>query len=213
MSRRLPVYLLIDTSGSMQGEAIESVRSGLLELEAALKQDPRALETVYLSTITFNSVANQATPLTLIEDFVQPTIVAGGSTSMGAALTLLNQCIDREVNTSSSSSKGDWRPIVFIFTDGQPTDNINEGIENFKKSKIGLCVACAAGPNADTTMLKKVTENVVSLANTDRNSIKAFFQWVSASIAVSSKKVEQTNHEATGLSDLPPPPDEINTIF
>ena len=27
--RRLPVYLLVDTSGSMMGEAIESVRNGL----------------------------------------------------------------------------------------------------------------------------------------------------------------------------------------
>ena len=34
--RRLPVYLLIDVSGSMSGEPIESVRNGLQMLVAAL---------------------------------------------------------------------------------------------------------------------------------------------------------------------------------
>ena len=46
--RRLPVYLLVDTSGSMHGEAIEAVRNGLQVLVSALRQDPYALETAYL---------------------------------------------------------------------------------------------------------------------------------------------------------------------
>ena len=51
--RRLPVYLLVDTSGSMMGEAIESVRNGLQMLVSALRQDPYALETAYLSVYYF----------------------------------------------------------------------------------------------------------------------------------------------------------------
>ena len=32
MTRRLPVYILIDTSGSMKGEPIESVKVGLSDM-------------------------------------------------------------------------------------------------------------------------------------------------------------------------------------
>ena len=45
MSRRLPVYLLLDTSGSMMGEPIAAVETGVQTLVSALRQDPYALET------------------------------------------------------------------------------------------------------------------------------------------------------------------------
>ena len=48
MSRRLPVYILIDTSGSMRGEPIQSVNSGLQNMLSTLKQDPFALESVWI---------------------------------------------------------------------------------------------------------------------------------------------------------------------
>lgn len=38
--RRLPVYLVLDTSGSMSGEPIEAVRVGMKALVAELKGDP-----------------------------------------------------------------------------------------------------------------------------------------------------------------------------
>ena len=53
-TRRLPVYLLLDCSGSMMGEPIEAVRQGVKALLSELKGDPQALETAYLSVITFD---------------------------------------------------------------------------------------------------------------------------------------------------------------
>ena len=55
--RRLPVYLLLDTSGSMRGEPIESVKVGLESMISSLRQDPFALESVHLSIIKFLKVA------------------------------------------------------------------------------------------------------------------------------------------------------------
>ena len=57
--RRLPVYLLLDCSGSMSGEPIEAVRQGIATLISDLQGDPQALETAYLSVITFDSSAQQ----------------------------------------------------------------------------------------------------------------------------------------------------------
>ena len=61
MSRRLPVYILIDTSGSMRGEPIQSVNSGLQNMLSTLKQDRFALESVWISIITFDIEAKELT--------------------------------------------------------------------------------------------------------------------------------------------------------
>ncbi|RIY31714.1 tellurium resistance protein TerY [Psittacicella melopsittaci] len=211
--RRLPVYLLVDTSGSMMGEAIESVRNGLQSLVTTLRQDPYALETVYLSVITFSSRATQITPLTELISFQLPDIHASGLTAMGESLVLLADCINREVQKGTAEAKGDWKPVVFLLSDGAPTDDLQRGIDAIRQVKTGVFVACAAGSNADTDCLKLITEEVVSLDTADPNSIKAFFKWVSASISVSSQKVDLNKSDVGGLGDLPPPPPELNIVL
>ena len=210
--RRLPVYLLLDCSGSMFGEPIEAVKNGVQVLVSTLRQDPYALETAYLSIITFDSRAQQVTPLTELSAFQQPSIQASGCTALGEALSLLSECADREVTKTTPEKKGDWKPLVFIMTDGEPTDDLNKGIADFNKRKWGMVVACAAGSGANTDTLKRITECVVSLDTADSATIKAFFKWVSASVSSGSMKVEETGAEATTLSELPPPPPEVNIV-
>lgn len=211
--RRLPVYLLLDTSGSMYGEPIEAVKNGVQTLISTLRSDPYALETAYLSIITFNSTAQQITPLTELAAIQQPSIDAGGCTVLGGALELLAKKVDSEITKTIAEVKGDWRPLVFLMTDGEPTDSITRGLEEFKKRKFGMVVACAAGQGANVNTLKQITENVVQLDTADSATIKAFFKWVSASISTSSKSVEETSAEATTMSELPPPPAEVNIVL
>jgi len=211
--RRLPVYLILDTSGSMSGEPIEQVKNGVQMLVAGLRQDPYALETAYLGVITFDSAAKEVVPLTELTAFQPPAIVASGATSLGAALSLVADSAKNNVAKSTAAQKGDWRPMVFILTDGQPTDDWQKGLARFKQEKWGVVVACAVD-SADTSVLKQIAgeENVVKLDTSDSGSIKAFFKWVTVSVSVSSKSVEQAGKEVTGLSELPPPPPEIKVV-
>lgn len=211
--RRLPVYLLLDTSGSMYGEPIEAVKNGVQVLVSTLRQDPYALETAYLSIITFDSSAQQLTPLTELSAFQQPNLQANGCTALGEALALLANKADQEVTKTTMEKKGDWKPLVFIMTDGEPTDDLSKGLAEFKKRKWGMVVACAAGAGANTDTLKKITECVVSLDTADSATIKAFFKWVSASVSAGSMKVEETGADPTALSELPPPPPEVNIVI
>lgn len=210
--RRLPVYLLLDTSGSMSGEPIESVRSGLQLLVTALRQDPYALETAHLSVITFNSSAQQIVPLTELTAFQAPDLNVSGTTALGEALTLLADCITREVTKGSAEQKGDWKPAVFILTDGGATDDLNKGIAALKTVSTSTIVACAAGQHASPDELRKITEAVVTLDTADASTLKAFFQWVSASISTTSAKIETAGKEVSGLDELPPPPAELNIV-
>ncbi len=75
-------------------------------------------------------------------------------------------------------------------TDGGPTDDWRKGLNEFKAAKKGVVVACAAGHDADTAVLKEITEIVLQLDTADSSSIKAFFKWVSASVSVGSQKVD-----------------------
>ncbi len=217
MARRLPVYLVLDTSGSMHGEPIAAVETGVQTLVSALRQDPYALETAYLSVITFDSNAKQIVPLTELTAFQMPSIQANGTTALGDALKLLANKIDTEVAKATAETKttaeikGDWKPLVFIMTDGVPTDNWQNGLNEFRQRKVGMVVACAAGQGADTTVLKSITECVVQLDTADSSTIKAFFKWVSASVSTGSQKVDSGN-EMVGLGELPPPPPEVNIV-
>lgn len=210
--RRLPVYLVLDNSGSMTGEPIESVKNGVQVLISTLRQDPYALETACLSVITFNSMAQQLVPLSELSAFQMPDIQAGGTTALGDALKLLKSRAEAEVAKSTPEQKGDWKPLVFLMTDGEPTDDWQQGLAEFKKGKFGVVVACAAGQAANTTVLKQITETVVQLDTADSATIKAFFKWVSASISTGSQKIETTGKEVGGLNELPPPPPEVNVV-
>ena len=210
--RHLPVYILIDTSGSMKGEPIESVKVGLVDMIATLRQDPYALETVSVSIITFDRVVNQVLPLTELENLQMPyiTIPDSGPTLMGAALKMLCEKIDTEVKKGSPEQKGDWRPLLFLLTDGKPSDiqEYNQIIPQVKSRNFASIVACAAGPQAKTEPLKKLTDQVFRLDTMDATSFKKFFVWVSDVIGLGGKSVGTTD-----TIELPGPPDEVNIVI
>lgn len=210
--RRLPVYLLLDTSGSMRGEPIESVKAGLEAMVASLRQDPFALESVHISIITFDKDVNQLIPLTELENLQIPQIVTpeSGPTHLGQALEMLCQKVDVEVQRTTEDKKGDWMPLLFIMTDGKPSDikKYNDIIPEVKKRNFGTIIACAAGAKADTTPLKLLTDQVYSLDTTDSTTFRQFFKWVSASVSVGNRSIGMSSDVI-----LPPPPPEIHTVI
>ena len=208
-SRRLPVYLLLDVSGSMSGDPIEAVRQGMKTLLGELKSDPQALETVWLSIITFGSTAQKVVPLTEMILVKEPELNASGSTALGGALRMLKDSIDTEVRKTTAEQKGDWKPMVFLMTDGAPTDDWEGPADQVKNGKLGNIIALAAGSNADGEKLKRVAGTVLKMADLQPGALQAFFKWVSASVSVSSVSVAQ---QADAPITLPPPPAEITII-
>jgi uncharacterized protein YegL len=202
-TRRLPVYLLLDTSGSMHGDPIEAVKMGLRQLRSDLQSDPQALESVWLSVITFADSAKQVVPLTEIGAFQEPKLDASGTTALGEALKLLMTCLNKEVRKTTATQKGDWKPLIFLMTDGQPTDSWEGPADELKKRRPGNIIACAAGSAADDKILKRITEIVVRLQDTSGGTLGAFMKWVTASVSTTSTGVAASPDQPVNLPPLP----------
>ena len=100
---------------------------------------------------------------------------------------------------------------MFILTDGYPTDGeiLLREIKDLSSLHAANIIACAAGPDADTTALKQITSNVLLMNSVSAGDMAAFFAWVSSSIGVSSNSVNEKPGEAI---TLPPPPQGFTVV-
>lgn len=210
--RRLPVYFLLDTSGSMYGEPIEALNNALSGMINTLRTDAQALDSLWISIITFDREVREIVPLTELASFQLPSISCpqSGPTHTGLALEMLNKKAKSEIILSTANQKGDWKPLLFLFTDGKPSDIMlyREMIPKIKAVNFGSIIACAAGNLADDSLLKELTDNVVHLDSADSATLKTFFKWVSETIEQGNKS------QGTGETvALPPPPSEITIVI
>lgn len=206
--RRLPVYFVIDVSESMIGEPIEQVTKGMRDIIQELRTDPYALETAWASVIAYAGKAQTLTPLTEIFKFYPPTIPIGGGTSLGAALNFLMKDIDANVVKTTADFRGDWKPIIFLFTDGAPTDDPSKAIERWNaqyRSGTNLIVI-SIGDNIDPQLFGRLTDNIIRFNADTETSYKTFFKWVTASIKATSMAVSDCNDDNVRLA----PVDGIN---
>ncbi len=210
--RRLPVYFLLDTSGSMRGEPIQALNNALSGMINTLRSDAQALDSLWVSIVTYDREVKEIVPLTELVSFQLPEITCpqSGPTMTGAGLEYIIQQVKKDVIKGSPTQKGDWKPLLFVFTDGSPSDKplYREKIVEIKNLNFGAVVGCAAGPKADDIILKELTENVVHLDSADSSTLKKFFKWVSETIEQGNKS------QGTGESiTLPPPPGEITLVI
>lgn len=199
--RRLPVYFLIDVSESMVGEPIEQVQDGIASIITALKTDPYALETVWVSIIGFAGKSNVITPLQDIITFYPPRIPVGSGTSLASGLTALMAALEKEIVKTTHDRKGDWKPIIFLFTDGVPTDDTEQAVHQWNtgyRNKSSL-IAISIGENTNFQLLGKISDNVLQFNDTGTAAYGEFFKWVTASIKATSENIHQTHSDGINL--------------
>lgn len=210
--RRLPVYILIETAGGMRGERIEAVKNGLDVMVSKLRQDPFALESVFISLIRFDRITEVIVPLTELELLQIPDIEIPQSSPphTGEALEFLCEQVEKEIIKTTESQKGDWRPLLFILTRGVPADKekFKSVVERVKAKNFATIVACTAGSRNSEEDMKLLTSHVVHLDTADSSTLSSFFKWVSSSIGVGNLSTS-SNEDIV----LPPPPPEVQPVI
>lgn len=205
--RRLPVYFLLDTSGSMFGEPIQALNNALSGMIHSLRTDAQAQETLWISIVTFEREVKEIVPLIDLQSFQLPEITCpqSGPTFTGKGLELIHQKVTTEIRKGTPDQKGDWRPLLFVFTDGKPGDIqlYREMIPKVKQLNFGTIIGCAAGKMADDSVLKELCDTVVHIDTADSTTLRQFFKWVSDTIEHGNKSMGTTDNVT-----IPPPPSE-----
>jgi uncharacterized protein YegL len=118
----LPVYLLIDTSGSM--ERYEDVlNESLEELYDTLISSPRVSEFVHVSILSFNTRAEVVLGIRDLHKVTElPVVECGGATNLAAGLRLTKSQIDSDIPSLRAAGYEVLRPVTFLLTDGLPTN-------------------------------------------------------------------------------------------
>lgn len=209
--RRLPIYLVLDVSSAMSGAPIAAVNTGIEDLEAVVKSDSNAMALGCVSVIVFGGDSSQVVPLTPAGQFRAPRLDASSGSSLGKALTILGQCLEREVRPKSPGDPGDWKPLIFLMICGEPTDlwrGEAEGLRRQLERRPANLIAVGFGPTVTARTVKQLSQTALMMRDMSPETIRAFFGWISQSAKVASRSASQqaaTGRE-TGGAQLPPPP-------
>lgn len=214
---RLPVYLLLDCSGSMYGTKLASVIAGVTAICDTLRGDPRSASTVHMSVIWFNDRA-QRTQLVPITAFATPDLQALGLTALGAALTMLNDALDRELIPAHATPQGmvpgDYRPLVYLLTDGQPSDEWQAQAVRLRTRAVHAplhIIGLAIGDDADVDQIARVATKVLKIDGELRDRLREYFDWVAESVIQTAEQQRGQQSPAGGHETpaLPPVPKTI----
>jgi uncharacterized protein YegL len=196
----------------MYGEPIQALNNALSGMIHSLRTDAQAQETLWISIVTFEREVKEIVPLIDLQSFQLPEITCpqSGPTFTGKGLELIYQKITKEIRKGSPEQKGDWRPLLFVFTDGKPSDLqlYREMIPKVKQLNFGTIIGCAAGKLADDSMLKELCDTVVHIDTADSTTLRQFFKWVSDTIEQGNKSMGTTDQ----VSLPPAPTEEFNII-
>jgi uncharacterized protein YegL len=201
---RQACVLLLDTSGSMQGERIAELNAGIQIFKDEVLKDQLAVHRVDLAIITFDSEVNVVRDFGgAIESFEPPRLTAQNQTFMGKAIIEALNKIEERKKQYIDSGLVYYRPWLFLITDGLPEGEPIHVIEAAKsrlhaainEKKVAM-FAVGVG-EVDLSRLK-------DLAGTEPLRLKGtnfreLFKWLSVSVS----RVSQSS--PGDVVNLPPP--------
>ncbi len=155
--KALPVILLLDVSGSMSGDKIDTLYSAVNQMVEELNDESKKQECGFkVAIFTFGAEVKLHTPYTDVKDLVGkiPPFDANGMTPLGTVLDLAKDMVEDKTVT-----KGRWyKPAVVLVSDGVPTDDYEKTLRRFiDEGRSAKCqrFSLGIGIQADFDMLNK----------------------------------------------------------
>ena len=200
---QMVLFLLIDTSGSMDGPKIGTVNTVMEETIPEVRLLGGADAEIKIAVLTFDSecrwMYNQPVDA---EKFQWSTLSADGLTYLGEACKELNSKLSRKTWMASPSAS--FAPAIILLSDGEPNDDWRNGIELLKKNnwfKYGLKFAVAIGADANKSVLAEFTGNTEAVVQV--NNGKALAKMLKF-IAVKSSDIGSQSQGSDNTGTLTP---------
>ena len=181
--RKIDVFILIDISGSMTGEPIDSLNYAIKNVLNTLCADQRTIGRVRLCIQTYNAKLYETHQLELVESLLfnfNSLGIANGPTHSGEALKKILSKVHETVQEYPKHNNLFKDPLLFHVTDGFPSDIkcYEEIVEKLKRERINR-IGCGIGDAADLKSLKSFSNKVIILEKNDKESIDLFSQLLS----------------------------------
>ncbi len=197
--RGLPVFLLLDVSGSMAGQKIDTVNVALKEMMENFRNIDNPKGVIELCLITFGGDrAEIIRPLSKIGPNEVYTLSADGMTPMGMSFDKVVEMIE-DYNVVSARS---YAPTIVLISDGNPTDYYADGktvseimkwdkmakVRTSPRTSKALRLAMGIGDDLNIDVLKAFIgdESLPVIRARDNATISKFFEWVTMSVSVRS---------------------------
>lgn len=196
---RCACVLLLDTSTSMEGQAISSLNEGLQAFQQDLQEDALASRRVEIAIVTFGKNGHQVLQdFATAGQFVAPVLEAGGNTPMGEAIELALDLVDARKKEYKANGVLYYQPWIFLITDGAPNpgspwktaaQRVQSQLAAKALTFFGVGVA-----GADMQVLSQITPRTLKL---DGLKFRELFVWLSQS---------QKRVSGTTVGDMTPLP-------
>jgi uncharacterized protein YegL len=220
-ARPLPVFILVDASGSMQGAKMDILNNSLKEMVAVLSNIEGAKGQIEISLIKISENVEVIQPLEKVENITLTELIANGRTPIGESVEKVVEMIEDKKIVPDRA----YTPVIILISDGIPTDITREMFEkrplykqqylewgpliqlhNAKKSKSCMRLALGIGEDADFELLKAFINkaNVPVIKAIEITTIAKFFEWVTMSVSQRSVSSNPNQFDDIPFEDLFP---------
>lgn len=183
---RCPCLLLLDTSGSMQGDPIAELNDGLAVFRTELGEDGLAAKRVEIAVVTFGPV-EVVSEFGTVDAFQPPLLAAHGDTPMGEAIERGLDLLQVRKAQYRENGIPYFRPWVFLITDGDPTDKWKRAAKAISEgeSRKQFAFYAVGVQTADMSVLGELS--VREPLRLKGIQFSALFRWLSSSLSSVSR--------------------------
>jgi uncharacterized protein YegL len=184
------VALVLDTSGSMDGQGISQLNQGIQAFFDEIRNDTANLgQKLEIGVITFDTTVERICEPKLAEFIDLPALAAQGSTRMVDGVREGINMVRQRKDWYKSTGQRYYRPWIIMITDGAPDDDqkghlmalaseIQQGME-----KKEFCFMAIGVDGAEVSVLQTISNSEIPPRMISGLKFAAFFKWLSSTIA------------------------------
>jgi len=186
---RIPVCLVLDTSGSMCGAPIDELNEGVKQFFEAVRNDEVAKYAAEISIVTFGGNAQKLLDFAGIDGQTVPSLYASGNTPMNEAVELALDLLEQRKEEYRNFGVQYFQPWMVLMTDGEPDYEPASAIQktvNLVNNRKLTIFPIGIGGSAKMETLQKFSPTKPAL-RLKGLCFRDFFEWLSQSISTLSQ--------------------------
>jgi len=195
---RCPCVLLLDVSGSMEGQPIVELNAGVKTFFEEVCSDDFARFSVEPAIVTFGAnlgvgeveIVMPFFSLADVQTIDPPQFQAGGYTPMGEAIRVGLDMLEKRKREYRRQGIAYYQPWMVLLTDGRPTDEWRysaQRVRGLSEQRKLVFIGVGVGPYVDMDILGQICPPNRPPKRIQGLRFREFFEWLSQSMGAVSR--------------------------